>query len=213
MKRFCVLISFVVVNILANKLVEYKRELVYTNRQIKRVPFPHVHLQSVIRTIVFGDKPMAHLSYMFAAPAKIFDGSNIPNRMEVLQQSIDSQKVLQTEISKKLGVPVFEKGLASTALRKVGCTCESIDVDSFGLIELQIDRILLFREAAKQLIRFVSTGTDADFKKDDNRMCRLKGLYRSILYPDTYITLAEVVGDECRLTGIDTIVHTVKCRG
>ncbi|XP_050421893.1 uncharacterized protein LOC126834185 [Adelges cooleyi] len=215
MKHFCVLISFVVVNVLADKQEDYKREIGYTNRQIERVPFPDEQLQIVIRKIVCGKAPMTILAYMFAAPAIALEG-NYPNYEETLQQCIDSQIHLQEIISKEFGVSVPEKSLVRSALRIVGLAFDSTvctDYDDCLLTELENERTNLTREATRQLLYFVSNGEDEDFNSDYNRMCRLRGLYRSILYPDTFIILAEVVDDKCHLTGIDNEKIIVNCRG
>ncbi|XP_050444306.1 uncharacterized protein LOC126847907 isoform X3 [Adelges cooleyi] len=186
MRFFCILISIVVVNVLADdKIIEYKRELVYTNRQIKRVSDPNVRLQKVIRQFVRGDTPM---------------------------ECINSQNELQKEINNTLGVSVLEKVLGYSTLRNVACGCKSMDFDEYGFVELGAERTNLTRDAVSLLINVVSEPSHEDH---GNRylMCRLKGVYRSIVHPDVFVTLAKVDGEECRLTGIDKNEHAVNFIG
>ncbi|XP_050444298.1 uncharacterized protein LOC126847907 isoform X2 [Adelges cooleyi] len=217
MRFFCILISIVVVNVLADdKIIEYKRELVYTNRQIKRVSDPNVRLQKVIRQFVRGDTPMVKLSYMFAAPAKaivpFLGNESNEHHAKILQECINSQNELQKEINNTLGVSVLEKVLGYSTLRNVACGCKSMDFDEYGFVELGAERTNLTRDAVSLLINVVSEPSHEDH---GNRylMCRLKGVYRSIVHPDVFVTLAKVDGEECRLTGIDKNEHAVNFIG
>ncbi|XP_050435561.1 uncharacterized protein LOC126842565 [Adelges cooleyi] len=107
MRRFCFLISSVVLNVLAvleihhdKFLVELIKQTNLTNRQIRRVQCGDVRLIPVIKQFVLADKPMTDLSLMFAGPFVVSE----PNHDdETLQHRIDLEIELQTAITTLLG--------------------------------------------------------------------------------------------------------------
>ncbi|XP_050435556.1 uncharacterized protein LOC126842562 isoform X4 [Adelges cooleyi] len=192
MKRFCVLLSFVVVNVLAdtNELIDiWWSAVVNTNKQIQRVQCRDVRLIPVIKHFVAGDKSM---------------------------NSLDLEIELQTAITTLLGVPVPEegRGLLRTAMKKVGCACGSTDYKNTHSMKIMNERKNLFRDATKLSIISTLRPDHEDFG-NCNLMCRLKGLYRSII-TDFYrylVIKAEVIGDQCRLTRPDRKTITFNCFG
>ncbi|XP_050435230.1 uncharacterized protein LOC126842340 isoform X2 [Adelges cooleyi] len=226
MRRFCFLISFVVVNVLAvvdeNELI---REIKFTNRQIERVECSDVRLIPVIRKYVRGDKPMEELSFMFTAPharlRTIFSPGT--NTEELLQQYKDAEIELQTDISALCGVPVPDEsvGLIRTAIKKVGCAFGGSssgdpdpDENKFPEYKAALVRPKRFRDALKLYINSLSRPGHEDFG-DCNQMCRLKGVYKSVLYytRSHIVKLAEVVGDHCHLTDLENRTIIVSCVG
>ncbi|XP_050439950.1 uncharacterized protein LOC126845340 isoform X3 [Adelges cooleyi] len=199
MRRFCFLLSFVVVNVLAvidfDKLYgELVEQAQLTNRQIRRVSCRDVRLIPVIRKFVLADKSMSDLALMFVGP---FSGVlSQPNHDdEILQHAIDSEIELQTAITTRLGVPVPDQNIP------------------FVDLKLQEERTKLFRDATKLFISSALRPAHEDYR-NYNLMCRLKGVYRSILGPiGTYVMSAEVVDDECRLTDSLGKTTTVICIG
>ncbi|XP_050444276.1 uncharacterized protein LOC126847900 isoform X5 [Adelges cooleyi] len=254
MRRFCVLILLVVVNVLADKKIEYKKELFYTNSQMKQIKNRDGPLLPVIRKIVGGTTPMVKLSCMFVAPAKAIDESN-ENHEEILQQCIDSQKELQKKITTLLGVSSSEKGVVRSLMRNLSSKSDSTDsqkelqketttsirvsssekdsqkelqkettdsirvsssekdtFESTGFLELEQERISLTSEAINIYLNLVINPDCQDYK-NSKLMCRLKGVYRSILHPNEFIVEAEVVDDKCHLTGIDKSKNVVSVFG
>ncbi|XP_050435558.1 uncharacterized protein LOC126842562 isoform X6 [Adelges cooleyi] len=175
MKRFCVLLSFVVVNVLAdtNELIDiWWSAVVNTNKQIQRVQCRDVRLIPVIKHFVAGDKSMS-----------------VP-------------------------VPEEGRGLLRTAMKKVGCACGSTDYKNTHSMKIMNERKNLFRDATKLSIISTLRPDHEDFG-NCNLMCRLKGLYRSII-TDFYrylVIKAEVIGDQCRLTRPDRKTITFNCFG
>ncbi|XP_050444312.1 uncharacterized protein LOC126847909 isoform X1 [Adelges cooleyi] len=111
----------------------------------------------------------------------------------------------------------FFLGLVRTAMRKLGWkrpTGDSTDVDTpYGLHELEENRKSLFRDAIKLFILSASRPTHEHYG-DCNLMCRLKGVNRSILQLDSFVTKAEVVGsNQCRLTDNHENTAVVNCIG
>ncbi|XP_050435554.1 uncharacterized protein LOC126842562 isoform X2 [Adelges cooleyi] len=206
MKRFCVLLSFVVVNVLAdtNELIDiWWSAVVNTNKQIQRVQCRDVRLIPVIKHFVAGDKSMTKIG-----------GPN--SNYETLQHSLDLEIELQTAITTLLGVPVPEegRGLLRTAMKKVGCACGSTDYKNTHSMKIMNERKNLFRDATKLSIISTLRPDHEDFG-NCNLMCRLKGLYRSII-TDFYrylVIKAEVIGDQCRLTRPDRKTITFNCFG
>ncbi|XP_050444281.1 uncharacterized protein LOC126847900 isoform X10 [Adelges cooleyi] len=250
MRRFCVLILLVVVNVLADKKIEYKKELFYTNSQMKQIKNRDGPLLPVIRKIVGGTTPMVKLSCMFVAPAKAIDESN-ENHEEILQQCIDSQKELQKKITTLLGVSSSEKGVVRSFMKNLSFKSDSTDsqkelqkettdsirvsssekgvvrsfmknlsfksdstdtFESTGFLELEQERISLTSEAINIYLNLVINPDCQDYK-NSKLMCRLKGVYRSILHPNEFIVEAEVVDDKCHLTGIDKSKNVVSVFG
>ncbi|XP_050435287.1 uncharacterized protein LOC126842379 [Adelges cooleyi] len=222
MKRFCFLISFVVVNVLAIVPIdEWIREINFTNRQIERVECSDVRLIPVIRKYIRGDKPMDELSFMFTAPHDNNFLIIANGETETLQKYKDVEIELQTDISNLCGVPVPDNsdpdpdesvGPIRTVIRKLCCAGGSLDKKpkyAFGLI-----RQRLFRDAFKLYINSLSRPGHEDFG-NCNQMCRLKGVYRSILYNkrSQLVKLAEVVGDHCHLTDLENRTIIVSCVG
>ncbi|XP_050427523.1 uncharacterized protein LOC126837630 isoform X10 [Adelges cooleyi] len=252
MRRFCVLILLVVVNVLADKKIEYKKELFYTNRQMKQIKNRDGPLLPVIRKIVGGTTPMVKLSCMFVAPAKVMEIDKENEKYEeILQQCIDSQKELRKEITTLLGVSSSEKGLVRSFMRNLSSKSDSTDsqkelqkettdsirvsssekglvrsfmknlsfksdstdtFESTGFLELEQERISLTSEAINIYLNLVINPDCQDYK-NSKLMCRLKGVYRSILHPNEFIVEAEVVDDKCHLTGIDKSKNVVSVFG
>ncbi|XP_050431557.1 uncharacterized protein LOC126840099 isoform X2 [Adelges cooleyi] len=211
MRRFCFLLSFVVVNVLAvidfDKLYgELVEQAQLTNRQIRRVSCRDVRLIPVIRKFVLADKPMSVLSQ--------------PNHDdEILQHAIDSEIELQTAITTGLGVPVPDQnrpiGRICTAMRNLCRPREPQNSEDIPFVDLKLqeERTKLFRDATKLFISSALRPAHEDYR-NYNLMCRLKGVYRSILGPiGTYVMSAEVVDDECRLTDSLGKTTTVICIG
>ncbi|XP_050421891.1 uncharacterized protein LOC126834183 [Adelges cooleyi] len=207
MTRFCFLISFVVVAVLAEeKLFEYKRELIFTNRQLQQVPCRDVTLLKVVRKMVGGDTPMVKLSHMFAAPAiKIVPLQSNENYEEELQQRVDSEKELQAIITTTYDIPVREEGVVRTAMRKMGL---ARNVSRDAMLKMQKERQERFRIQINRIILRESTPGHVYFG-NVYLMCRLKGVLRSILEPNSFVKEAEVVGDHCRLTFENGITITI----
>ncbi|XP_050427517.1 uncharacterized protein LOC126837630 isoform X3 [Adelges cooleyi] len=273
MRRFCVLILLVVVNVLADKKIEYKKELFYTNRQMKQIKNRDGPLLPVIRKIVGGTTPMVKLSCMFVAPAKVMEIDKENEKYEeILQQCIDSQKELRKEITTLLGVSSSEKGVVRSLMRNLSSKSDSTDsqkelqketttsirvsssekglvrsfmrnlssksdstdsqkelqkettdsirvsssekdtFESTGFLELEQERISLTSEAINIYLNLVINPDCQDYK-NSKLMCRLKGVYRSILHPNEFIVEAEVVDDKCHLTGIDKSKNVVSVFG
>ncbi|XP_050439949.1 uncharacterized protein LOC126845340 isoform X2 [Adelges cooleyi] len=211
MRRFCFLLSFVVVNVLAvidfDKLYgELVEQAQLTNRQIRRVSCRDVRLIPVIRKFVLADKSMSVLSQ--------------PNHDdEILQHAIDSEIELQTAITTRLGVPVPDQnrpiGRICTAMRNRCRPREPQNSEDIPFVDLKLqeERTKLFRDATKLFISSALRPAHEDYR-NYNLMCRLKGVYRSILGPiGTYVMSAEVVDDECRLTDSLGKTTTVICIG
>ncbi|XP_050427532.1 uncharacterized protein LOC126847895 [Adelges cooleyi] len=150
---------------------------------------------------------LVKLSYMFAGPAKAMDIDKGNEKYEeILQQGIDSQKELQKELTTSLG-------LVRTAMRKFGWTCDSKDAFALtGFLEIQQERISLTSEAIILSMNLVLNPDYTNYR-NSKLMCRLKGVYRSILHPDEFTVEAEVVDDKCHLTGIDNKLHEISVFG
>ncbi|XP_050444308.1 uncharacterized protein LOC126847908 isoform X2 [Adelges cooleyi] len=159
---------------------------------------------------------MVKLSHMFGAPAlampllvpSLID-ERVANYEEILQELKDSQIKLQTEITNLLG-------LLNTVMRSLGWTRDSTEsfylYDSRVFVKLGQERKDLTRGAIKVYINLASRPAHEDYG-DCNLMCRLKGVNRTILHPDSFVTLAEVVGDQCRLTDYHENTIVVNCIG
>ncbi|XP_050444287.1 uncharacterized protein LOC126847901 isoform X2 [Adelges cooleyi] len=134
---------------------------------------------------------MVRLSYMFAAPAKAIDmDERNENYNKILQQCINSQNEFQKEINTQLDT-----------------------FDSISFLKLEQERKQLIRIAV-QLSIGVTQSPDSKDKDNFEMICRLKGVYRSILHPNEFIVEAKVNnGNKCHLTGIDNKLHEVSVFG
>ncbi|XP_050421897.1 uncharacterized protein LOC126834188 isoform X2 [Adelges cooleyi] len=184
MKHYCFLISFAVVTVLAVNIADYKKEVAYTNRQIKSAG---VKMHKVIQSLVCGPAPMDKVVFMLVAPDMALDES-IENSKEKLQECIGYQTDLQKEIST---VSHFE-------------TCR--------LSDLADTRRDLIKDVTIKLLNDVASGNHMGNIRHRG-MCRLKGLKRSLSNPKSYIKEANVNGSTCRLTKINNETVIVSTMG
>ncbi|XP_050444289.1 uncharacterized protein LOC126847901 isoform X4 [Adelges cooleyi] len=85
--------------------------------------------------------------------------------------------------------------------------------DSISFLKLEQERKQLIRIAV-QLSIGVTQSPDSKDKDNFEMICRLKGVYRSILHPNEFIVEAKVNnGNKCHLTGIDNKLHEVSVFG
>ncbi|XP_050421890.1 uncharacterized protein LOC126834182 isoform X2 [Adelges cooleyi] len=181
---------------------DYLTYIALGNRQIERVECRDVRLIPVIRQLVRGDTPMLQLSCMFAAPKLTSDLLVNENENglygEILRQLVHSQVELQIQITDLLGVDVPEIG--------------DVNLDPSDPLAVEKERKTLFRDSIKLSINAALRPGHEDFG-DYKLMCRLKGIYRSILDPDSFVKEVEVVGEECHLKEMNNTVHVVSCIG
>ncbi|XP_050435548.1 uncharacterized protein LOC126842560 isoform X8 [Adelges cooleyi] len=235
MKRFCVLIVFVAINVLAeDKLALYKKHLVITNRQIAEVnslspekiaiiygvtapPIEKINeedwkvlgMQKVIGTILDENAKMKKMVFMLAAPAPPIEEINEEDwKATSIQENLQEYINYQTDLQQ-----VISKVLGIHPVRDI----KNKDFENCGLKELGELRRTLTLDVTRQFVQksVLLMNKNTEYKKDylADWLCRLKGLLRSIRNPEAYIIEAKVEGNFCFLTGIDKIVMKVDPTG
>ncbi|XP_050435552.1 uncharacterized protein LOC126842560 isoform X10 [Adelges cooleyi] len=233
MKRFCVLIVFVAINVLAeDKLALYKKHLVITNRQIAEVnslspekiaiiygvtapPIEKINeedwkvlgMQKVIGTILDENAKMKKMVFMLAAPAPPIEEINEEDwKATSIQENLQEYIDYQTDLQNKISEVL---GIHPDP------DIKNEDFENCGLKELGEVRRQLTLDVTTRFVKkqALFMNKEDEYKKVADWLCRLKGLLRSIRVPEAYITEAKVQGQICFLTGIDKIVMKVDPTG
>ncbi|XP_050419816.1 uncharacterized protein LOC126832844 [Adelges cooleyi] len=183
-------------NVLAVFKEDYKKQVVFTNNQI-RLAFHEKKLHNAIKYILCATDQrtyrysMVDIAFMMAILPESIDNFTIPE----LQQHIKYQTDMQTEIFRgtNLAVPPVRP---------------NYNFDDNLYPELKRDRRFLIKEATVYLILNNKTLPGPDFSETRiGDLCRLVGLFKSITNPDSYTVSAEV-GDlnTCTITDADNNV-------
>ncbi|XP_050433763.1 uncharacterized protein LOC126841368 [Adelges cooleyi] len=205
MNRFCVFVSFVILNVLADDLADYKEQVATTNKYIK---LAGETMHTIIIKYIEENEPMEIMSLLFAAP-------DMEIKENELQQRIGYETKLQSEILEILKInytDIEQKTVLCNLLKKIFVK-RSCEFPALGNarrdITLEAVKIAILKYAVPP---FLSTKTiempssetipEIEMLKRFNRMCRLKGLRSSIEKPTFFIKQAVVKdeGDTCWLT-------------
>ncbi|XP_050438455.1 uncharacterized protein LOC126844358 [Adelges cooleyi] len=196
MKLFCFLISYIFVNVSADYLTDYKKEVLYANASIERAYNMNDltvggisganGLEHVIEIMVNENqyyKNFAKINLMIAVPEQTCIAYDIPDLpfCDNLRKSRGHQKMMEWQIRYTLGM-------------------DYPDIDqnqNFEALDLKIlanNRREHVVPALRNIIRRV-LDKPVQHVQDDAailQMCRLLGLYKSAQFPRSYISSLEI---------------------